>query len=398
MVNPYFCYGIAFSTALLLYFAGWSDLFPALSLPLLCFLIFTIILHILLGMRFRSKNIACFSKLEFPNDLAPWLVTIFLYILWSAEFFYEGGIPIVKILLKQPYDYKLFGIPTLHVFIVTFSSFYTVFLFHLFLSGRSLPILFLYILNLLAAILIYNRGMLLFNLFASASLLMLQHGEFSKRLLGWALPSVTILLFFFGILGSLRVSNESRMPYSNKGFLKTGGASQRFLNSGIPAEFFWAYIYTTSPLANLQANIMLNKPAQLNISMAAGWFTNEILFDSFSKRLNAYAGKTPPTLKTMHGPLNASTVYSGSYSHLAWPGLILMATFILVLPLLFIKMLPESSPFFLTAFALLNTIYAFMIFENTIRFTGLSFQMVYPLLLHSGISRLPWLKKVFSLR
>jgi len=250
----------------------------------------------------------------------------------------------------------------------------------------------------MAAILIYNRGMLLFNLTASAALLMLQHGGLSGRLLGWAIPSLIFILFFFGMLGTLRVSNESRTSYSNEGFLKTGGANHSFLDSGIPPEFFWAYIYTTSPLANLQTNIILNTPPRVNISATAEWFNNEMLFDFISKRINGYTKKTRAGQKTIPGPFNASTVYSGSYSYLGWPGLILMAIFILLLPLLFIRIMPASSPFFLTAFALLNTIYLFMIFENTIRFTGLSFQMVYPFLLNAGISRLPWLKRIFSLR
>jgi hypothetical protein len=179
--------------------------------------------------------------------------------------------------------------------------------------------------------------------------------------------------------------------------LKTGAASKRFLASGIPPEFFWAYIYTTSPLANLQHNINVNAPHRPTGSSAVQWFNNEILFDFISKRINGFTGQTRELQKTIPGPFNASTVYSGSYSYLGWVGLMLMAIFVLALPLVFIRILAESSPFFLTAFALLNTIFLFMIFENTIRFTGLGFQMVYPFLLNAGIRRWPSLKRIFSL-
>lgn len=112
MVNPYFCYALGFSTALLLYLAGWSDLYPSLSLSLIGFILITILAHVFLGIRFRKSDIGHFRTLPFRDDQAPWLVTFFLYCLWAAEFFYAGGIPLVKILFKQPYDYKLFGIPS----------------------------------------------------------------------------------------------------------------------------------------------------------------------------------------------------------------------------------------------------------------------------------------------
>ncbi len=397
MVNPYFCYGIAFSTALLMYLMGWSELYPALSVALLSFLILSIIVHLVLGVRFRLKGFANFSKLPFRPGIAPWFVTVFLFGLWFAEFVHAGGIPLLMILFKQPYDYKLFGIPTLHVFIVTFSSFYTIFLFHLYLSSRSGQILFLYTLNLIAAILIYNRGMLLFNLSASAMLFLIYQGRLSRQLFAAGIPATIIILFFFGMLGTLRVAHESGTTYSNEGFLKTGGASDTFRNSGIPPEFFWAYIYTTSPLANLQQNVALNDPPPFGISTTGRWLNNEVIFDFISKRINYVTGQTRAEQKMIPGPFNACTVYSGSYSYLGWTGLILMAILIVAVPPILIRILPPSSPFFLTSLTLLNTMFLFMIFDNTIRFTGLSFQLMYPLVLHAGAGRFPWVRRIFSL-
>ncbi|MEJ0029481.1 MAG: hypothetical protein WDO15_03565 [Bacteroidota bacterium] len=93
--------------------------------------------------------------------------TIFIYVLWIADFIYEGGVPLIKILFHLPYNYRLFGIPSLHVFIVTFSSFFTVYLFHLYLSKRTRLLLILYLVNLSAALLIYSRAMLFFNITGS---------------------------------------------------------------------------------------------------------------------------------------------------------------------------------------------------------------------------------------
>lgn len=304
----------------------------------------------------------------------------------------------MKILLRLPYDYKLFGIPTLHVFIVTFSSFYTIFLFHLYLSTRSRQILFLYGLNLIAALLIFNRGMLLFNLSATATLFLVYKQELSGRMIGWGITLVIVILFFFGMLGTLRTAHESGTAYTNDGFLQTGGASDAFRHSGIPPEFFWAYIYTTSPLANLQQNVTLNEAVSPDFSAAGQWLCNEVFFDFISKRINSLTGHARAEQRMIPGPFNAGTIYSGSYSYLGWPGLIVMAIFILVVPVILVRILPAASPFFLTALALLNTMFLFMIFDNTVRFTGLSFQLVYPLLLDAAVRRYPRVKRIFSLR
>jgi hypothetical protein len=396
MINPYFCYALAFSASLLLYQLSWSGLYPKLTPALITFLLLTICLHLLLGVTFMAKRLTTFNPVYTRFESAPIAITLFLYCLWTSEFFYEGGIPFVKIVLNQPYDYKVFGIPTLHVFIVTFSSFYTVFLFHLYLSKRSTLLLVLWVINLFAAILIYNRGMFLFNLSASAFLLLAAEGKhISFMKIGWAAGAALGVLFLFGVLGSLRVSNESRMAYTNEDFLNTGHATKSFRESHMPKEFFWTYIYITSPVANLQTNIAAEN-APPTLSSFIRWMNNEVFFDFISKRVNFYFSETLPDEKRIYGPFNASTIYSRSFSYLGWSGLLLMAIIILLIPLAYLKILPVSSPFFLTGLVTLNTIFLFMVFENTVRFTGFSFQMVYPVLLHFLAHRFQTIRNIFS--
>lgn len=396
MVNPYFCYALGFSASLLLYQLSWSHLYPPLTPALLIFLLVTICLHLILAVRFMVQRTVTFNRIRPRVPGAPLAITLFLYCLWTAEFLYEGGIPFLKIVLNQPYDYKVFGIPTLHVFIVTFSSFYTLYLFHLYLSQRTTSLFVLYIINLLAAILIYNRGMFLFNLSASSFLLIAAEGKrVSIKHVGWAAGAAVAVLFLFGVLGSLRVSNESGIPYTNEDFLNTGGATKAFRESPVPKEFFWTYIYLTSPLANLQTNASAKNSAP-TLSSFLRWMNNEVFFDFISKRVNFYFGETLPDEKRIYGPFNASTIYSRSFSHLGWAGLVLMAVIILLIPLAYIKILPFSSPFFLTGFATLNTIFLFMVFENTVRFTGFSFQLVYPVLLHFLAYKFQAIRNIFS--
>lgn len=394
MVNPYFCYAIAFAIALVMYPLGWSDLYPPLSFSLLIFLILTILLHALAGLVIFKRN-------SFRVDLTPaenkgvWAVSAFLYLLWIAEFIYGGGIPIIQILLRRPYDYKTFGIPTLHVFIVTFSSFYTIFLFQQYLKRRSARLLFLSAINLLPAIMIYNRGMFLFNLAACIFLYVTYRGHIKFRHIAAGITGGILIAYLFGVMGSIRVSNESREPYSNEGFLQTGKASTSFKESTIPEEFFWAYVYTTSPIANLQQNISLNNPEHCRLASVVHWFNNEVIPDFVSKRINAATGTEKEKIQTIPGPFNATTVYAGSFSYCGWWGLFLMAFVILLVPLLYVCVIYPDSPFFLSGLAIVNTMFLFMVFDNTIRFTGLSFQIVYPILLNIGMARINWIKKVF---
>ncbi len=395
MVNPYICYAISFGAALLLYPLAWSELYPDLTLSLLLFLVVTIILNVILAIRWSVKNKFLFKNVSPESRSAPLYLTIFIYALWSAEFLYNDGIPLIKIILQQRYDYKLFGIPKLHVFVVTFSSFYTIFLFQIYLSKKSGFILALYVLNLFAALLIYNRGMLFFNITASAFLYLMYKRTISFKKVTLASIFFICLFYFFGVLGSLRVTNESRKGYSNEEFLDTGKASAAFRNSIIPSEFFWSYIYSTSPIANLQNNVNVYQPQPTTSYSILHWLNNEVLFDFISKRINSFTGSVREGENTIPGPFNASTVYSRSFSYLGWPGLILMSIVIILMPIIFLKILPASSPFFSTGLVIVNTIFLFMVFDNTLRFTGLSFQLAYPVLLHYSSIHLPWLKKLF---
>jgi hypothetical protein len=287
-------------------------------------------------------------------------------------------------------------VPSLHVFVVTFSSFFTILLYQLYLSRKSRGRLILYGINLLAAILIYNRGMLLFNLSASAFLFLIHRRNISVRQLTIASVSIIVLLYFFGMLGSLRVSHQAKKKYSHEDFLQTGMASKSFRNSILPSEFFWSYIYISSPLANLQINVDEYSSRALTPVNVAEWINNEILPDFISKRVNAYWHLERESEYRLPGPFNASTIYSRSYSYLGWAGMSMMFLFIILLPILFLRILPASSPFFLSGLAVLNTIFLFMVFDNTVRFTGLSFQLVYPVALHYGVRYFPYVHKFFS--
>ncbi len=395
MVNPYSSYVLSFSIALLAYLLGWSELYPPLHGSLLTFLVLSIAFHLALSRYWKSTVTFSFPSVDsFFNPVA---VTIFIYGLWTADFIYEGGIPLVKILLNQPYNYRLFGVPSLHVFTVTFGSFFTVFLFSLFISSGKRASLYLYLINLFAALLIYNRGMLIFNIVASAFIYFFSSPHFSWRRVSFLALGFLSLIYFFGVMGSLRVSFEAKQKYDPNIFLKIGKASTTFRESWIPKEFFWAYIYLSSPVANLQQNINTFQVPTFSLSRMVQYVNNEMLFDFISKRVNRIFGVERERENTIpERPFNVSTVYSRSFSYLGWIGMYMMCAFVLILPLIYLKILPINR-YYLTGIALINTMYLFLFFDNTIRFTGLGFQLVYPFVLPLVEKTTVWFQKKTAL-
>lgn len=387
MINPHWCYVISFVGAILFYQLGWSKICPSLSVNILFFVFATILSHLVLGWVWKKK---CKSFPRASQQVSPVAVTVFLYLLWTTEFIYEGGIPFIMIILHQPYNYRLFGIPSLHVFIVTFASFYTIFLFHLYSINRKKIYLMLYAINIAAPILIYNRGMLLFILMATVFVfLSTAHFRWLPLLLTGIISSLCFF-YFFGVLGTLRESSESKTHYDPDIFLSVGQAQNSFKNSLVPKEFFWGYMYVSSPLANLQTNINSNPVTGLQY-VTLQYINNEIIFDFVSKRINKLMGWEKVKYQTIPGPFNVSTVYSGSYSYQGWWGIIIMAAFLFALPWAYCGLLPNNG-YALTGVSILCSMYLFLGFDNMIRFSGLSFQLVYPFVFPAFIKIKSWIE------
>jgi hypothetical protein len=391
MINPYSSYILTFCLGLGAFGLGWSTLYPSLSGYLLIFLLLTFLSHLAFSFYWASTTHTVHERTV--TYFRPLFVTVFIYALWAIDFIYEGGIPLIKILLNQPYNYRLFGVPTLHVFTVTFASFYTVYLFSLYRATRKRLILVLYGLNLLAALLIYSRAMLLFNIAGSFFVYFLSYPSAGWKRISIIAVGVILLGYFFGFLGNLRVSFEAKKEYDADLFLDLGEASPAFRKSLIPAEFFWGYVYLSSPLANLQYNINTFHVPAFSAGRIIQHINNEMLFDFISKRTNRLLGIERVQENTLpKKPFNVSTIYSRSYSYQGWSGMMLMALFILWLPLLYRRILPDN-PYALTGLAVLNTMYLFLFYDNTIRFTGLGLQLAYPFLLPVAERTHAWFQK-----
>lgn len=375
-MNPYICYILGFVVSILVYQLGWSEVYPPLSFGLAVFLLATLGAHFILSIVWNRNAKSKFNIIPSPKT-NPWLITLILYLCWTADFIREGGIPLFKVFFHQPYDYKVFGVPMLHVFAVTFASFYCVCLFYYFLTSGERRFLLLYGVNMFAAVLIYSRSMLFFNLASTTFLYLIYLDKVPYKAIFIGFPAMIGLFYFFGVVGTQRVSFENQVPYDVNLFLENGKATDEFRSSMIPKEFFWPYIYISSPLANLQTNINTYEVKPITTSRVFEFINNEILFESISKRINKMTGTERESEKTIKDPFNVSTVYSRGYSYLGWTGIFLTALVVIALPFAYKRMMLHN-PYQLVGFAILCTTYLFLCYDNTIRLMALGFQLVYP--------------------
>lgn len=385
MINPYFIHGFSFIAVLVAYLLNWSNLYPDLGLTLLLFLMFSILIAILLGRYIMKNKIIEFQSVPYKDSYA-WITygVLFGYLL---EFIYHRNFPLLAILTNTSLSYHEFGIPTFHVFLVTFNSFFSIYLFQVILSrteNRGKTII-LFILNLIPSLLIMNRGMLVIILISCVFvyLIKFQHKITFKKIAGLSIFLV-LCLYFFGVVGNMRVNssyNTGKM-FDNSLFLQIGGATEEFKESPIPKEFFWPYIYISSPLANLQETIK-NFEYEEDISLTDTFVfsATQVLPDFISKRIvGLYEIEIPNSLQ-ITPELNVSTAFAQSYVILGWVGVSILTLFMFIFALFYILLLKSlDSEYFIVGVAILNSIFVFNTFSNMFSFTGLSFQLIYPIL------------------
>lgn len=378
MINPYYIYILTFLLSILVYQLGWSTLFPSLKLPVILFLITSITLSFFFGFYFQVKKYIEFKAITY-NRIIPFIFYCITF-LWLVSFIYNGGIPLLLILSGSDYDYTGFGIPTLHVFIVTFTSFFSTYLFHVYVSTKSKKVLIYFLFLMLFPILLFSRGMLMINITSALFVYLQAARKISLKKIVLISTFTLLVLYGFGVLGNIRLAPRDTEEYSNELIVSLAKATPEFTNGITPPEFMWAYLYISSPLGNLQYNIDRQNRLELSPKTVLLYFNNEFLFDFISKRINSvFEVKREHCLKFADF-LTVGTTYANSYIYLGWAGMIIMGVFILLFPVVYLTVLKKHHVLFVTGTSILSSLYLFLIFDNMFAFTGLSFQLVYPLI------------------
>jgi hypothetical protein len=194
------------------------------------------------------------------------------------------------------------------------------------------------------------------------------------KVIGFLIVLVVFLFYLFGVLGNYRVT---RTP-SNSYFLEISNASEKFIESKIPKEFIWSYIYISSPLANLQSNI--NKEAHQK-NQVKNFILTELIPDFLSKRIAPLIHAERAELKNISPFLTVGTFYARSFVLLGWAGIIIMFIFNSAFVFIYIILLRKNNIYYVTGISILCTFVIYNTFTNMIYFSGVSFQLVFPLLM-----------------
>jgi oligosaccharide repeat unit polymerase len=358
LASPFAAYATGFLFAMAVYSLGYSDLYPPLEPLLVSFLLVTCVICGFLACVVGTITDTC----QYGYESLQFHTTVFLVLvgLLAAECIYSGGVPLLSAAAGDDSEYLAFGIPTVNVAFIGFSLFYAVYWFDLYLLRYGRIFLAFSLLAASTSIIIVHRGGFIID-FVAAVFVYLQRRGLERKLIITFTVLVSAMLWGFGLLGDLRTHNVS----GESVILGIGRASDKFLNSNIPTELFWPYLYISSPLSNLQLNITdrvaTDKPS---LYMAL-----ELLPDFVSKRLvpeDAVPG-TQPILVTEQ--LNVSTMYARPFLLMGWLGIFLSFMYFVIIVVVCLNAL-RGSKYFIATSSILSSLGFLNIFTNMYLFAG----------------------------
>lgn len=380
VANPYSIFAVSWSICLILYSLGWTDIFPKLSIKLVLFLSTLIVIFGVLGFLFNRTKPFIFSTGVLVIDYKK--LVIANAVLYSLNFLYSG-IPLLKGLREDN-----FGFPTVIVLATTLNGFTAVYCFYLLLVTKKKKFLIFIVISFLFFILAFSRGntmMTLVTMFFVWLNVKLPTLTFKRAL--FLISSILLVIYLFGVAGNVRTINglTAENPsfdskYNSDVILAIGGASQSFKESQVPGEFFWTYLYITSPLSNLQYNIDRNSP-EFTLSGVCYVFIDEILFDTVSKRIDDLLNRKRQDPDLLVEQLTVPTILAGSYNYAGWWGMALFIMFFAIFPFAYALMVLKN-PLGIIGISTLCTVYFFSIFDNMLILTGLTLQIFYPILFY----------------
>jgi hypothetical protein len=283
-----------------------------------------------------------------------------LTVVFMAEVVYSGGLPLLSAASGGESSYETFGIPTVNVAFIGFSLFFAIYWLDLYLLHHGRVFLALSLLTASTSILIVHRGGFIID-FVAAVFLYIQRRGLTRRLIISFSVVIAAVLWGFGALGDLRTHNISGETV----ILEIGRASDKFLESNVPTEFFWPYLYISSPLSNLQLNIT----NRVGTDQPARYMELELLPDFVSKRLvpEDALPATLPLLVTEQ--LTVSTMYARPFLLMGWLGVYLSFMYFVIIAAFCLRVL-RGSKYFVATSSILSSLAFLNIFSNMYLFAG----------------------------
>jgi oligosaccharide repeat unit polymerase len=372
--NPFYIYPVSFGIVFALYALDWSDAFPKITATTSIFFICTFFISIVFGDSVDKLKYIGYSKIQGGKPSKEFMAIAFILLGVFIEILYEGGSPLISAIKgERGVFYKDFGIKFFHVVLVSYNSFLTVYMFHMFLSTKKKKHLIYYLITYVPPLLIFNRGMIILGLVSSFFVFISsQKRTLNFKQIFFLLVSGITALYSFGVLGNIRLANGDE-----RYILNVSGASKTFDESKIPKEFFWTYLYGASPLANFQENINKTETVDYNFFELA---VSEMTPDVLSKRIKPIF-QLDEKIKSHRTRdfLTVGTVFMNSYSIAKWFGPIILYIYSIFLLFLIFGLVPKKSKYHVSSIAILSTLILMNTFSNMFVFSGIILQLIYPI-------------------
>jgi hypothetical protein len=384
--NPFVVYILSFGGVIAVYQLGWSDAYPDMSPALLSFFAVTFTVSVLLGWLVTGE---LQRAPEYKAGRMPLFVVWPLIASFAADLIYTGYVPLFSSLGGDFLFSGEIGLPSVHVFNVTFGAAFSAIRFCDFLYSRRWRYLAEAAVPIVYFLMILYRGPIIMLLIAWFFVWIVQGGLNLKRSLAIGALACTVL-FAFGKLGDLREGGSEAI-------VNLGRPSTTFKDSGIPSAYLWAYIYMTSPFANLQ--LAADSKSLDNLS-STEFLISEMVPDVIFKRIVPFLKRghllseekvRPPEVAP---GLNVASIYGRAMVLNQWTGAIIMFAQLCALIAVYLRLI-RNSPFRVPCLALLNCLVVFCTFQNMIAFSGVVLQLAWPLIFAvvlgaiSPVGRLP---------
>jgi hypothetical protein len=375
--NPFCVYIATFGGGLAIYQLGWSGIMPALSYELIAFFVVTGVAATILA-RYIAPSVD--DATQYTPGLLPRYSIVFIVVTFLIEVMLNG-IPLWRVMRGENF-YAIEAVSThLHVFVLW--SIFSVIRFADFAYSRRLSYLLEAVLPIIFYALFVYRGPAL--ILATSWVFIFITRQANLRLKHLAIGIAAVLLVFYanGKIGDARSpGHESQI----------GAPTEAFKSSGVPATFFWTYLYVTVPIGNLQLNVDTIKHRQGTVPE---FIVTEFIPDTFSKRIMPFLNSKVTTGSDSlasrdllygwaqpmvgHG-MNISTIFGRSYGYLGWLGPIIMFVTLSIVIVIYLHII-KGSPYRVPALALLNTLVVFCLFNNMIASAAMAPLLVIILLL-----------------
>ncbi len=364
--NPFYIYVLGFMLTFLVYTFDWSDIYPDLTIEMKIFFTITFFFFFFIGiavgkLKLIGKTLST-TKIKLVGTCFYIVCTFY-----ALEFLIEKDIPLFSTLLGRPgVGYREFGIPLLHGILISFNSFLIAHSFAIYMSRGYKKVLMYNLLLYIPALLILNRSIIVFGVLTSVFIYLHFIGKvnFQNKLKLGLLAIVS--LFLFGFVGNLRSGGEYIYTQSK--------VADEFMESSIPKEFYWTYLYVASPLANFQNTVNKKSIKEYDFK---GFVFYENLPKIISKNLGDPLNVERRDLVRIVPWLTVGTAYARSYSYLGWAGPYLLFVTSLLVYLLILFLVPKKSNYHITTVAILSVIVFLNIFTNMLIVSGMSFQLAY---------------------